>query len=61
MGRRNRTELFLKEDVSPDDLLDQLARDPVYQLTRFEVAVPSLNDIFISVAQPERKEREGQA
>jgi ABC-2 type transport system ATP-binding protein len=55
------TELFLQEGISPDDLLAQLARDPAYQLTRFEVAVPSLNDIFISVAKPERKEREGQA
>ncbi len=55
------TELLLKEGVSPDDLLDQLAQDPAYQITRFEVAVPSLNDIFISVAKPERAESEGQA
>ena len=44
------TELFLKEGMSPDDLLAQLVGNPAYQVTRFEVAVPSLNDIFIAVA-----------
>jgi ABC-2 type transport system ATP-binding protein len=44
------TELILKEGYTPDDLLSHLVGNPEYVLTRFEVAVPSLNDIFISVA-----------
>jgi ABC-2 type transport system ATP-binding protein len=48
------TELFLKEGTSPDDLLAQLVGNPAYQVTRFEVAVPSLNDIFISVVENKR-------
>lgn len=43
------TELLLKDGKSPADLLAELAADPAYGVTRFEVAVPSLNDIFISV------------
>jgi ABC-2 type transport system ATP-binding protein len=43
------TELFLEQDVTPDDLLAQLAGNPAYRVTRFEVAVPALNDIFIAV------------
>lgn len=45
----NETELLLKEHESPDDLLSQLAGNAAYSVTRFEVAIPSLNDIFISV------------
>jgi ABC-2 type transport system ATP-binding protein len=43
------TTLLLKEEVSPDDLLAQLTANPVCRLSRFEIAVPSLNDIFITV------------
>ena len=43
------TELLLDTGVTPDDLLTQLAGNPEYRVTRFEVAVPSLNDIFIAV------------
>jgi ABC-2 type transport system ATP-binding protein len=43
------TELLLKENTSPDDLLTRLAGNPAYQVTRFQVAVPSLDDIFITV------------
>jgi ABC-2 type transport system ATP-binding protein len=54
------TELFLKPGVTPDELLAQFAGEPGYRVTRFEVAVPSLNDIFITVADAERSAR-GQA
>jgi ABC-2 type transport system ATP-binding protein len=43
------TELLLKEGASPDDLLTHLAGNSAYQVTRFQVAVPSLDDIFITV------------
>ncbi len=42
-------ELFLKDGLTPDDLLAQMAGNSAYHVTRFEVAVPSLNDIFIAV------------
>jgi ABC-type uncharacterized transport system ATPase subunit len=54
------TELFLKPGVTPDELLAQFAGKPGYHVTRFEVAVPSLNDIFIAVADARRSAR-GQA
>jgi ABC-2 type transport system ATP-binding protein len=52
------TELILREGVTSDDLLAQLAGDPSYKVTRFEVAVPSLTDIFITVVgkDPNRTE-----
>ena len=43
------TELLLKEGVTPDDLLAHIAGNSAYHLKRFEVAVPSLDDIFITV------------
>jgi ABC-2 type transport system ATP-binding protein len=43
------TELILEEGYSYEELLARLASDPGYRVTRFEVAVPSLNDIFITV------------
>lgn len=52
------TELFLKKGVTPDDLLAHLVGNPAYRLTRFEVAVPSLNDIFITIVD---KDPEGSA
>jgi ABC-2 type transport system ATP-binding protein len=70
------TELLLKEGVTPEDMLTHLAVNSSYQLSRFEVAVPSLNDIFIttvdrasipkrsgadSVSAPDRSEREDAA
>lgn len=48
-GDGRETELLLEEGVTADDLLCRLAGNPAYRLTRFEVAVPSLNDIFIAV------------
>jgi ABC-2 type transport system ATP-binding protein len=49
------TELFLEQDVTPDNLLAQLAGNPAYRITRFEVAVPALNDIFITVVGREEQ------
>jgi ABC-2 type transport system ATP-binding protein len=43
------TELFLKDGVTPEDLLAQLVGNPAYHVTRFEVAVPALDDIFVTV------------
>lgn len=43
------TELLLEEDFTPEDLLAQLVGNPEFRVSRFEVAVPSLNDIFITV------------
>jgi ABC-2 type transport system ATP-binding protein len=41
--------LHLEETTSPDDVLEVIARSPDYHVDRFELAVPSLNDIFIMV------------
>jgi ABC-2 type transport system ATP-binding protein len=48
------TELLLRHSVTPDDLLAQLAANRDYRVTRFEVAVPSLNDIFITVVDDDQ-------
>ncbi len=48
-GRRQAT-LHLKPGVKPDDILAQIAADDALRITRYELAVPSLNDIFIRVA-----------
>jgi ABC-2 type transport system ATP-binding protein len=42
--------LHLQAETQPDDVLEIIARSPDYLVTRFELAVPSLNDIFIMVA-----------
>jgi len=47
-------EVRLKENVDPQDILKQiLEKTSVY---KFEITRPSLNDIFIRIAAPERKE-----
>lgn len=40
--------LYLEEGISPDDILGEIARSPHHRIDRFELALPSLNDIFIS-------------
>lgn len=42
--------LHLAPETAPDDVLEIIARSPDYRVNRFELAVPSLNDIFIMVA-----------
>ncbi len=46
---KNHVELFLKEGFSPDEILAQIIKDKI-RVYRFEVAAPSLNEIFIQVA-----------
>lgn len=47
-GRPSAT-LFLREGTTPDQVLAQIAAHPAMRIQRFELAVPSLNDIFIRV------------
>jgi ABC-2 type transport system ATP-binding protein len=48
--RRMGTLLYLKPAATADDLLSEIAADPTVAVRKFEMAVPSLNDIFINVA-----------
>jgi ABC-2 type transport system ATP-binding protein len=54
-GRRGVT-LFLKPGTTPDDLLAVMAAAPDIRLRRFELAVPSLNDIFIQIVGRQNNE-----
>lgn len=50
-GRNGKeTVLHLADDITPNDLLAAIAAAPDTAIERFELAVPSLNDIFIQVA-----------
>lgn len=40
--------LYLGEGVSSDDILGEISRSPNHRIDRFEIALPSLSDIFIS-------------
>ena len=42
--------LRLAEGVTPDDVMEAMAVGADYRVRRFELAVPSLNEIFIKVA-----------
>jgi len=42
--------LHLAKGVTPDDVMGQMAAGADYHVRRFELAVPSLNEIFIEVA-----------
>jgi ABC-2 type transport system ATP-binding protein len=42
--------LHLAEGVTPDDVMEAMAVGADYRVRRFELAVPSLNEIFIQVA-----------
>jgi ABC-2 type transport system ATP-binding protein len=42
--------LHLAEGVTPDDVMEAMAIGADYRVRRFELAVPSLNEIFIQVA-----------
>jgi ABC-2 type transport system ATP-binding protein len=52
--------LYMDDQTTPNDLLASIAADPSLTVERFEMAVPSLNDIFIRVVgeRPEDIERE---
>ncbi len=61
-GRRpGQTLLYLRDDATPNDLLGEIARLDAMRLDRFELAVPSLNDIFIRVAGQSVEEIEREA
>jgi len=47
------TEVVMSDGVTPQQILEQLMRHKV-AVTRFEVATPSLNDIFIRIAGEDR-------
>jgi len=47
-------EIRLEEGVDPQKVLTELLKKT--RISRFEIAKPSLNDIFIRIASPERKE-----
>lgn len=53
-GRRG-TLLFLKSGIEPDSVLAEIAARPDIHVQRFELAVPSLNDIFIQVVEGARQ------
>ncbi len=43
--------LKLADSVTPQSILRALAEQPDYQVERFEIALPSLDEIFVRVAQ----------
>jgi len=47
-------EVRVSSGADPQDILIELLK--LTRITRFEIAKPSLNDIFIRIASPERKE-----
>ncbi|MFC2090576.1 ABC transporter ATP-binding protein, partial [Bacteroidota bacterium] len=47
-------EVKLRENVDPQDILKEIMKHT--SITKFEITKPSLNDIFIRIAAPERKE-----
>lgn len=53
---REGTLLYLRPGVTPDQVLAAIAADPDLRIQRFELAVPSLNDIFIQVVSGARHE-----
>jgi ABC-2 type transport system ATP-binding protein len=49
------TLLYLKPGATPDDVLGEIARRGDMQIRRFELAVPSLNDIFVQVVTGDKQ------
>ena len=47
--------LYLKPGATPDDVLGEIARRGDVQIRRFELAVPSLNDIFVQVVTGDKQ------
>jgi ABC-type uncharacterized transport system ATPase subunit len=55
-------ELWLSSGTAPQAILRELVRRPDVEVERFEVAAPSLDDIFIAVVEGrERVERRAPA
>ena len=46
----NGTLLHLADGITPDEIMEAMAIGANYRVRRFELAVPSLNEIFIQVA-----------
>ena len=53
---RHDTTLFLTPEATADDVLAAIAQSRSMTIRRFELAVPSLNDIFIQVVEGEAHE-----
>lgn len=51
---RKRALLHLQDSTTPDEVLAAIAASPQMTIERFELAVPSLNDIFIRVVEEHR-------
>ena len=47
--------VMLRQGVTSDDALRMIAQQPDMHVDRFEVALPSLDDIFITVVEGHRK------
>lgn len=47
---RSGAMLYLAENTTPDSVLAAIAQSPATQIEKFELAIPSLDDIFIRVA-----------
>ncbi len=50
---REGTLLYMKPDVTADDVLEAIAKDQNIRIERFERAIPSLDEIFIRVVEGE--------
>jgi ABC-2 type transport system ATP-binding protein len=55
VGGNQRALLYLKPDATSDSVLAEIAARPDMHLQAFELAVPSLNDIFVQVVTGDRK------
>ncbi len=51
--------LYLQDGVTPDHIMERMAVSTAYHVRRFELAVPSLNEIFIQVAGSGRNGNHG--
>jgi ABC-2 type transport system ATP-binding protein len=52
-GRHNAT-LYLRPEATADSVLAEIAQSKTMTIRRFELAVPSLNDIFIQVVEGQK-------
>ncbi len=55
-GNGRATLIHLKAGVKPDEVLSVMANNDAYHVRRFELAVPRLTDIFISVVEASHDE-----